>query len=76
MAVILSDKTTNGLLHTNECRSTIRSTLTDAHFLATMKLLNQFKSEKDAAKKTEIGHQISNVAFWAQWLIRGFLFEG
>lgn len=76
MAVTLEDGETSGLLASNECRSLTKSTLNNEHFVETMSLLKTFKNTKDPATKTELAHQISNVAFWAQWLIRGFLFEG
>jgi hypothetical protein len=43
---------------------------------ATMDLLQTFKKEADPAVKNMLGQQISDLAFWSQWLIRGVLFEG
>ena len=76
MAVKLNDGSSPGLLAKNELRSTVRSTLNETHFNATMNLLKAFQNEKDTCQKIELGQQISNVAFWSQWLIRGLLFEG
>jgi hypothetical protein len=75
MAVTLRDGS-SGLLAQNKLRSSVEATITNKHFTATMDLLQSFKTEKDEAKKKEIGIMISDVAFWAQWLIRGVLFEG
>jgi hypothetical protein len=76
MAMTLDDGIEPGLLAKNELRKTVAQTLNESHFVATMNLLQAFKHEKDATKKRELGQKISNVAFWAQWLIRGVLFEG
>ena len=76
MAVTLHDGVTPGLLAKNELRKTVAATLNDAHFCRTMDLLQRFKREEDPAIKLELGQEISDVAFWAQWLIRGVLFEG
>lgn len=76
MAIELADGSTQGLLAKNELRTTVSATLKPAHFAATMDLLQAFKNETDVAKRFELGQEISNVAFWAQWLIRGVLFEG
>ena len=76
MAVTLQDGSEPGLLAKNELRSTVAKTLNETHFKTTMNLLQSFKLESDPNKKQELGQQISNVAFWSQWLIRGVLFEG
>ena len=76
MALTLEDGKEPGLLAKNELRTTVTKTLTDKHFVHTMDLLQKFKQEQDPDKKFELGQEISNVAFWAQWLIRGVLFEG
>jgi len=75
MAVTLADGKP-GLLAQNALRQAVEADLKPAHFLATMMLLQNFKSETDPAKKKATAQFISDVAFWAQWLIRGFLFEG
>lgn len=76
MAVRLEDNVTPGLLATNMLRATVMSKLSNKHFLACMELIKSFKYEKDPAKRRVFGKQISDVAFWSQWVIRGFLFEG
>lgn len=76
MAVVLDDGETPGLLAQNRLRSTVSQKLNDSHFVATMKLLQAFKAEPPSEAKTALGQQISDLAFWAQWLIRGVLFEG
>jgi hypothetical protein len=75
MAVILGDGSP-GLLHSNQLRSVVKDKLSEKQFIAIMNTLKAFKSEADPAKKIQLGHLISDAAFWAQWLIRGFLFEG
>eukprot|EP00729_Bicosta_minor_P003281 gene3281-202_t len=76
MAVTLGDGVTPGLLTNNQLRGTIKERLGDIHFTSTMDLLQAFKREADPAQKHELGQQISDLAFWCQWLIRGSLFEG
>jgi hypothetical protein len=76
MAVTLQDGVTPGLLAKNELRKTVTATLNESHFVHTMDLLQRFKREEDPIVKIKLGQQISDVAFWAQWLIRGVLFEG
>lgn len=75
MAIKLQDNT-SGLLAENELRNAVSKRLNVTHLDAVIKLLTDFKAEKDAVKKIELGQQISDVAFHAQWLIRGVLFEG
>jgi hypothetical protein len=75
MAVILKDGS-HGLLHHNQLRSTVQEKLSNKHFIAIMSILKAFKSETSQEKKLALGQQISDTAFWAQWLIRGYLFEG
>jgi len=75
MAVVQRDGTP-GLLKRNKLRSTVIERIKHENFVAMMNLLEQFKSENDGDVKTTLGQQISDAAFWAQWLIRGFLFEG
>jgi hypothetical protein len=72
----LKDKTTPGLLQKNELRNSVRNEITSKHFTAAMNLLKSFKNETNIDIKNEYGQQISNLAFWCQWLIRGYLFEG
>lgn len=76
MAIKLGDNKTGGLLQRNALRSTVRKQLTNEHFVNTMKLLKAFKVETNPERKAVLGQQISDVAFFSQWLIRGFLFEG
>ena len=76
MAIVLDDNSTAGLLAQNKLRETVDNTLNNEHFVHTMRLLKSFKTEGDFAKKQEIGQYISDVAFFSQWLIRGYLFEG
>lgn len=77
MAVTLEDGVTPGLLAKNELRQMIQATLNESHFRATMDLLQRFKrAADDPLLQMKLGQQISNVAFWSQWLIRGVLFEG
>lgn len=76
MAIVLADKTTAGLLAQNKLRTTVHERLTNDHFVATMKLLKSFKFEENPEKINILGQQISDVAFFVQWLIRGYLFEG
>ena len=76
MAIVLNDKSTAGLLAQNKLRSTIHERLTNDHFVITMKLLKSFKFEGSPEKKAVFGQQISDIAFFVQWLIRGYLFEG
>ena len=76
MAVLLEDNITPGLLAQNLLRSTVLAKLNNKHFLACMDLIKSFKHEKDPSRKRILGKQISDVAFWSQWVIRGFLFEG
>ena len=75
MTVQLEDESP-GLLAKNELRATVAATLNDQHFCAAMNLLQAFKLEQDPLVKQELGHEISNLAFWSQWLLRGVLFEG
>ena len=75
MAVKLEDESP-GLLAKNELRATVKATLNDEHFCTAMNLLQAFKTEQDPLIKAELGHMISNLAFWSQWLLRGVLFEG
>lgn len=75
MALTLQDDSP-GLLAKNQLRTTVTSTLTDQHFVATMNLLQAFKTETDPHQKQHLAQLISDVAFWSQWLIRGVLFEG
>eukprot|EP00596_Hydrurales_sp_CCMP1899_P009395 CAMPEP_0119050682 /NCGR_PEP_ID=MMETSP1177-20130426/71181_1 /TAXON_ID=2985 /ORGANISM="Ochromonas sp, Strain CCMP1899" /LENGTH=163 /DNA_ID=CAMNT_0007029355 /DNA_START=388 /DNA_END=876 /DNA_ORIENTATION=- len=75
MAVILADGSP-GLLHSNQLRFVVKEKPNEKHFIAIMNTLKAFKSEADPANKMQLGHLISDAAFWAQWLIRGFLFEG
>jgi len=74
-AVTLADGS-KGLLAKNQLRATVAERLGDPHFAATMSLIAAFKSTSDPAEKTRLGREISNVAYWAQWLTRGVLFEG
>lgn len=76
MAVTLEDGVTPGLLAKNRLRKTVEATLNDEHFVQTMDLLQRFKREEDPCTKVKLGQQISDLAFWSQWLIRGILFEG
>lgn len=76
MAILLEDNSTPGLLADNKLRKTVDSTLSNEHFVHTMRLLKSFKTEENWTKKQEIGQLISDVAFFSQWLIRGYLFEG
>lgn len=76
MAVVLKDNTTSGLLAENKLRTSVKESLTAEHFRSCMKLLKSFKVETNEAKRAEIAQQISDLAFWSQWLIRGYLFEG
>jgi len=77
MAIVLDDEnSTSGLLAHNKLRATVNSTLHNEHFVHTMRLLKAFKTEGNFEKKQQIGQYISDVAFFAQWLIRGYLFEG
>jgi hypothetical protein len=76
MAVTLSNGQEPGLLAKNLLRKTVTQVLQEDHFVATMDLLQSFKLEQDSERKRQIGQTISDVAFWAQWLIRGVLFEG
>ena len=76
MAVTLQDGSTPGLLAKNELRSTVADTLKERHFAETMTLLQKFQQKTDPRQKEELGRQISDLAFWSQWLIRGVLFEG
>ena len=76
MAFTLADKSKNGLLSHNQLRIKVNETLNEKHFQSFMKLLKNFKIETNPEEKIKIGKQISDTAFWAQWLIRGYLFEG
>lgn len=76
MAVKLEDNVTQGYLAQNLLRTTVDKTLTPAHFTACMNLLKEFKTETNDAKRKHLAQTISDVAFWAQWLVRGYLFEG
>lgn len=76
MSVVLKNGCSHGLLEKNQLRKTVDETLEPKHFIAVMKLLKTFKAETDKSKKEYLGQQISDIAFWAQWLTRGYLFEG
>ena len=76
MTFTLADKSKNGLLSHNQLRVKVKETLNEKHFQSFMKLLKNFKIETNPEEKIKIGKQISDTAFWAQWLIRGYLFEG
>lgn len=74
MAIELKDGSP-GLVAKNKLRSSVRERLTEPHFVEVMNLLKTFKTAKPEQKKA-LAQTISDVAFWCQWLIRGYLFEG
>eukprot|EP00003_Mantamonas_plastica_P002513 TRINITY_DN118_c0_g2_i7.p1 TRINITY_DN118_c0_g2~~TRINITY_DN118_c0_g2_i7.p1 ORF type:complete len:544 (-),score=131.61 TRINITY_DN118_c0_g2_i7:157-1788(-) len=65
-----------GLLARNQLRVAVRETLDDTHFDEVMQTLQDFQNADSGAVKDALAKRISDTAFWAQWLIRGVLFEG
>jgi hypothetical protein len=74
MAVELVDGSP-GLLAKNQLRKTLLRLPADAHYMA-LHQLQAFQTTDDPFRKAQLAHQVSNLAFWSQWLIRGVLFEG
>ena len=74
MPVKLRDGT-RGLLAQNKTRRAIDD-LNQNLFEDFMGLLETFISSTSELEKTLLAHQLSDVCFEAQWLTRGYLFEG
>ena len=75
-SVVGRDGASPGLLAQNRLRATVAERLGEKHFRATMDLIAAFKREKEPGRRAELAQRVSNTAYWAQWLIRGVLFEG
>lgn len=74
MSVELADGSP-GLLAKNQLRKTLLQLPATAHFVA-LDLLQAFQKAQTPAQKARLAQQVSDLAFWSQWLIRGVLFEG
>ena len=74
-AIVLKDGSP-GLIAKNELRKAVDEQLEPQLFVEFMDTLQHFKTATDPAEKRRLAQVISNVAFWCQWLIRGYLFEG